>query len=99
MLLLKDACWTGKLEGLQQQRVRRPKCSYEWQPSDIPTFFAGRQADIFSDNRRVGCFGVVHPDVLKHFDIHAPVSVLELDVEPFCYNQDNQALATHLNIP
>ena len=52
-----------------------------------------------SDGRPVGCFGIVHPDVLKQFDIPAPTSVLELDLEPFCYDQDDQALATHLNMP
>lgn len=87
--------FAGGLADLQGHATRKPKCSYEWQESHQPTFFRGRQAHILSDGHCVGCFGVVHPDVLRKFDISAPVSALELDLEPFCYDQDNQAIATH----
>lgn len=89
---------TGKLEGLRLHTPKRHRGTYEWAPSERPTFFPGRQADILTDGQPVGCFGIVHPDVLKHFDIPAPVAVLELDLEPFCYDQDNQALHTHLQM-
>ena len=89
---------SGDLADLEPSHPRKPKCSYEWQQSDSPTFFPGRHADIFSASQHVGCFGIVHPGVLKKFDIPAPVSAIELDLEPFCYDQDNQVLVTHLNM-
>jgi phenylalanyl-tRNA synthetase beta subunit len=33
--------------------------------------------------KTVGIFGIVHPKVLKNYDIDFPVSVLELFLEPF----------------
>eukprot|EP00842_Homolaphlyctis_polyrhiza_P001494 jgi/Hompol1/2345/HPOL_002937-RA len=51
--------------------------------SDNETFFAGRRADIFYNNEKIGSFGVVHPAVLGHFDIVFPCSALEFNLEPF----------------
>ena len=45
---------------------------------------------------RIGKFGVIHPEVLSKFDIPFPVSAVELNIEPFCYDQFYQALPTHL---
>eukprot|EP00891_Asterochloris_glomerata_P001424 jgi/Astpho2/1424/e_gw1.00025.19.1_t len=45
----------------------------------------------------IGKFGVIHPQVLKAFDIPFPVSALEINLEPFCYDQTFQVLPTHLN--
>lgn len=32
-------------------------------PSTVPTFFPGRQADVFFRKKRIGTFGVIHPEV------------------------------------
>jgi phenylalanyl-tRNA synthetase beta chain len=56
--------------------------------STDPTFFPGRAADLVlirpSDKTTtiVGSFGVLHPEVLKAYDIPYPSSVLEIDLEP-----------------
>jgi phenylalanyl-tRNA synthetase beta chain len=55
---------------------------YEVVESDEPTYFPGRQAYVMRDNKKIGVFGVVHPDVLQKFDIVNPCSILELDLEP-----------------
>lgn len=56
-----------------------------------PAFFPGRCADILLvDSRRgaagtpqkIGTFGVLHPEVLKAYDIPFPTSALEMDLEP-----------------
>jgi phenylalanyl-tRNA synthetase beta chain len=50
-------------------------------------YFAGRAAQILltrpgsSEKIRLGTFGILHPLVLKHFDILYPCSVMELDLE------------------
>ena len=85
-----------------------PDGGYCWRPSDEThdAYFSGRQADIYlqasssSSSQqaevRIGKFGVIHPDVLSKFDIPFPVSAVELNIEPFCYDQFYQALPTHL---
>lgn len=40
---------------------------------------------------------MIHPQVLKAFDIPFPVSALEINLEPFCYDQTFKVLPTHLN--
>jgi phenylalanyl-tRNA synthetase beta subunit len=61
--------------------------SYHWDPSNDPAFFPGRQAKIFAFGKEVGIFGVVHPEVLAKFEIPYAVSALELNLEPFCFDQ------------
>ena len=46
-------------------------------------YFPGRSADIFLWGEKIGSMGVVHPDTLKAFELPNPVSVLELNLEPF----------------
>ncbi|KAK5105799.1 hypothetical protein LTR62_002141 [Meristemomyces frigidus] len=59
-----------------------------------PTFLPGHAAAIFlrlgagGDGKegspvRIGTFGILHPTVLKHFQLPFPASTLELDVEVF----------------
>jgi phenylalanyl-tRNA synthetase beta chain len=50
-------------------------------------YFAGRAAEVLltkpgsSEKIRLGTFGILHPSVLKNFDIQYPSSVMELDLE------------------
>jgi phenylalanyl-tRNA synthetase beta chain len=34
------------------------------------------------NGKKIGVFGIVHPDVCAKFDIVSPTSVLELELEP-----------------
>ena len=70
--------------------------SYNWAPSDDPTFFSGRQAKIYSNGKEVGVYGIIHPEVLSACDISYPVSALELNLEPFCFDQFYRAFETKL---
>lgn len=46
------------------------------------TFLEGRYADIFlGDGKKIGGMGVVHPEVLEHFNISHVVSGFEISVE------------------
>ena len=85
-----------------------PNGGYCWRAAtdSHDAYFNGRQADVFlqastsssspSSEARIGKFGVIHPEVLSNFDIPFPVSALELNIEPFCYDQLYQALPTHI---
>ena len=55
---------------------------YELEESNEPTYFPGRQAYIKRNGKKIGVFGIVHPDVCAKFDVVSPTSVLELELEP-----------------
>ncbi|XP_076897370.1 phenylalanine--tRNA ligase beta subunit, cytoplasmic-like [Bidens hawaiensis] len=44
-------------------------------------FLSGRQAGIIYKGKRIGTFGIVHPQVLANFDIPDPCSFVELNIE------------------
>ena len=50
-------------------------------------YFPGRAAEVLLtkpgslEKLRLGTFGILHPNVLKNFDINYPSSVMELDLE------------------
>jgi phenylalanyl-tRNA synthetase beta chain len=55
---------------------------------DEPTFFPGRSAIVkyrASDGNvvQIGSFGILHPEVLAHFEINYPGSAVEINLEPF----------------
>jgi phenylalanyl-tRNA synthetase beta subunit len=58
-------------------------------PDDDPsaqTYFPGRAASILltapgKEKTCIGTFGILHPNVLSHFDIQYPASCVELDLE------------------
>jgi len=61
--------------------------AYSWKESQDKTFFPDRQATVMYKKKEIGIFGVVHPEVLKAFDIVYPCSALEINIEPFCFDQ------------
>ncbi|KAM7269278.1 hypothetical protein ACFE04_024775 [Oxalis oulophora] len=54
---------------------------YYIQLSEEPEFLSGRQAAIIYKGKRIGGFGIVHPEVLDNFDISDLCSFVEIDVE------------------
>ncbi|KAK1551612.1 hypothetical protein Q3G72_001263 [Acer saccharum] len=56
---------------------------YYIQRSNEPEFLPGRQASIIYKRKRIGIFGIVHPEVLNNFDIPDPCSFVEIDIESF----------------
>jgi hypothetical protein len=71
-------------------------CRYDWRPSTLPEFFPGRQAEVLFGDKVVGSFGIVHPEVLTNFQVTFPVSALELNLEPFCFDQQGSSLLERL---
>lgn len=52
--------------------------------SQDPAFFGELgAADVICYGKRIGVFGVVHPEVLKNFEIPYPCGALEFDLSPF----------------
>jgi len=82
MLMLKSAILT-KEDGISNQSVQ----GYWIDEVDDPTFFAGHAASIWlkldGKAQKIGAFGILHPTVLKNFELPFPVSALELNLEVF----------------
>jgi len=56
---------------------------YEIVASKDPTFFEGRRADLMFNGKKIGVFGVVHPEVLEAFGFDCVSTALEINIEPF----------------
>lgn len=59
------------------------KEGYQIKPSNNPTFFPGRCAEVFLKGKSIGFFGILHPEVLKNFQLTKPCSALEINIENF----------------
>lgn len=84
-----------KAQGAEEEKFRVSREGWFYTIAPLPAegaheskmYFAGRAAQILltkpgsSEKIRLGTFGILHPLVLKHFDIGYPCSVLELDLE------------------
>lgn len=46
-------------------------------------FFPGRQAHILLNGETIGNFGIVHPVVIKNFNLGKPCTYIEMNIEPF----------------
>lgn len=55
--------------------------NYRILSSNNDSMHPGRTAELLINNRRIGCLGEVHPDVLDKFDIPVRVYVAELNFE------------------
>lgn len=51
--------------------------------NDDATFMPGRCALIITNGKPIGHVGVLHPDVIKAFELNLPCCALEINIEPF----------------
>ena len=72
-------------------------CRYDWRASRLPEYFPGRQAEVLFGGVVVGSFGIVHPKSLENFQVTFPVSALELNLEPFCFDQQGESLLERIS--
>jgi len=76
IMLLNRVTW--REEGKQVQGSY-----YYLKPSEDPTFFPGRRADVLVNDVKIGVLGVLHPDVLTNYAIPFPCAALEISLESF----------------
>jgi phenylalanyl-tRNA synthetase beta chain len=72
---------------LSAEALKDVAAYYTITPASESTFFPGRCAVVTLLNKgqeplRLGSFGVLHPEVLRNFDLLNPTSILEMDIEP-----------------
>ena len=83
-----------KAQGAEEEKFRVSREGWFYTISPLPEdaheskmYFAGRAAQVLltkpgsSEKIRLGTFGILHPLVLKNFNIQYPSSVMELDLE------------------
>jgi phenylalanyl-tRNA synthetase beta chain len=56
---------------------------YYIMPSDLPMYFSGKQAQVSYENLCIGSFGIIHPEVMRHFEVPNVGSLFEITIEPF----------------
>lgn len=90
MLVLEATPRHFSLEVALGPRKASTKLAYSIIPSKHEMFFPERQADILlylenGTNLTIGSFGILHPQVLRNFDLatNVVVSFLEINIEPF----------------
>ncbi|KAI9178888.1 phenylalanine--tRNA ligase subunit beta [Blastocladiella emersonii ATCC 22665] len=69
--------------GRVMKMLNVPTSEYRIAESHHDTFFPGRQADILYRDQVIGQFGILHPEVVANFEVLLPVTVLEINLEPF----------------
>ena len=58
--------------------------AYDLEPISHQSFINGRSGNVLCDGQSIGLIGELHPEVLEHWQISMPISVVELDVDPLC---------------
>jgi len=56
------------------------KDGYSIKPSEDPLFFPGRRVEVFVSDKKIGGFGVIHPEVLHKYEIQHPCTALEMEI-------------------
>lgn len=73
-----------KMLGIPRTSAEAPGEGYYYRESADPAFFGELgAADVIYRGRRIGVFGVVHPEVLGNFGIKNPCGALEMDLGAF----------------
>ena len=68
--------------GLVFQEKNDVKKKYTIRPSNDPSFFPDRQAEIIIQyNIKIGIYGIIHHKVLKNFNIKNPVTLCDIDLQ------------------
>jgi phenylalanyl-tRNA synthetase beta chain len=54
---------------------------FEVKENSIPGYHPGKSAAIFKDNKLIGMFGEVHPDIARALGVDKPINVISLDMD------------------
>lgn len=80
LMLLNNIAFEGDLADGKKSANKRV---YSLSPSNDEALFPGRRVDIIINDKKIGVFGIFHPQVLEKFQINHPCSVVEINVEAF----------------
>jgi phenylalanyl-tRNA synthetase beta chain len=69
----------SEIRSIADAVLRELAIEAEIAPSSDGALLPGRGADLLAEGRRIGCFGELHPMVLKSFGLEQPAVALELE--------------------
>jgi phenylalanyl-tRNA synthetase beta chain len=81
--LLDQLMWKLDVEPVYARKADSKKRFFKLEPSEDETFMKGFQASIVIEDIVIGRIGVLHPEVVKAFEVPMPTSALEFNLEPF----------------
>src|SRR3989344_2733156 len=64
----------------RNKRYEYPQNIYEIEELSCPWFIEGRAGEIIVNNKKIGMFGEINPEVLINWNLEMPASVLELNI-------------------
>ena len=71
-----------EIKSITESLMREMSVEYEMASCRYPTFIEGRGAAIIVNNKELGQFGELSPNVITDFDITHPIVMFELDITP-----------------
>jgi phenylalanyl-tRNA synthetase beta chain len=68
----------SEIRSVMDACLREMAMAAEMAPSRDGAFLPGRGADMLNEGTRMGCFGEVHPEVIRGFGLEQPVVAMEM---------------------
>jgi phenylalanyl-tRNA synthetase beta chain len=69
-----------ELKSLVESVLKNLDYNYTIKEFNHPSFIESRCGEILVDNKRIGFFGEVHPQVLENWKLENPVIAFEIEV-------------------
>ncbi len=67
-----------EIQAVADAVLRSRRIDYNIKESEDPAFIEGRRTDVFSNGKKMGVFGELHPEVISNFGLEHPVIGFEL---------------------
>lgn len=71
----------SEIRSIADAVIRELMIDVKVSPSEDRAFMPGRVADLTADGRRIGCFGELHPEVIRSFGLEQPVVAIEIRLD------------------
>ncbi|WP_423792339.1 phenylalanine--tRNA ligase subunit beta [Methanocaldococcus indicus] len=79
--ILDNEASVNDIKAICEGLLRELKLNYEIERYEHPSFIKGRCGKVVVDDKVIGFFGEIHPEVITNFEIEFPVAVFELDLD------------------
>ncbi len=70
----------AEIKSIAESVMRELRTEFTIEEANDPAFLEGRRAYIKVDDKRIGTFGEIHPDVILSFGLDQPVVAFELNI-------------------
>ncbi|MGB9635966.1 MAG: hypothetical protein ACPL1Y_01785, partial [Thermoplasmata archaeon] len=74
------ACFS-EIKSVAESFLKEFEVDYQIESGDLPYIIPGRCGKIVKNNKVIGVFGEIHPQILENFCVNYPAVVLEFEIE------------------